>query len=447
MKQCILIYFGLVRINTFYPLIKHLSKEFDVVVLTNIKKNEHLDLSNLKSTAHKVYFVDEDWIYKILLKMQEILSKFVSLSIIQILLKYVFISFYARAYKITARLHKIYDFKVFMPYDDRTHRDVIGSIAFAKKNKIPIILPYIYLSGYYVSPMYHRAKYWEKSNLCLYQNYIFKKFENYGVQKYKEHFYFSAFVLSAQYSYHKIISKNPYFTGCGTCDIVVLDSNLTKEYYSKVKEFDMSKARILGDVTHDNLYEAYKNKDQIKAKFKEKYNLDNRKIVVFAAIQLFEHGMTKTLQESLDENEFIIENILKNDVQLIISLHPFMKKQDYVCLQEKFDCIIADESLMEFLPIADIFIHAGSSTAIWALLCGIKTLNLWFWGNEGKELFSKYETMRDIYDKNLLSQTIYNLMQTDIDFSPDWKKLSRNEVFDGNTKQRYLELFKDLASK
>lgn len=447
MKQRILVYFGLTRINTFYPLIKHLSKEFDIIVVTNIEKNEHVDLTQLKQTTFKFYLIDKDWIYKILLKMQKILSKFINLSIAQILLKYVFMSFYARTYSFTKKLHKKYDFKVFMPYDDRTHRDIIGALVFAKDKKIPIVLPYVYLSGYYVSPMYHRAKYWEKSNLCLYQNYIFNKFANYGVQRYKEHFYFSAFVLAAQYSYHKVISKNPYFSGCGVCDIVVLDSNLTKKYYSKVKEFDMSKARILGDITHDNLYEAYKNKDKIKAKFKEKYNLNDKKIVVFAAIQLFEHGMAKTLQESVDENEFIVKNILKNDVLLIISLHPFMKKQDYMCLQEKFDCIIADESLMEFLPIADIFIHAGSSTAIWALLCGIKTLNLWFWGDEGKELFSKYETMRDIYDKNLLSQTIYDLIQTDIDFSPDWEKLSRNEVFDGNTKQRYLELLKSLASK
>lgn len=444
MKQRILIYFGLTRLKTFYPLIEYLSKEFDVIVLTNIENYENLDLSDLMHTTFKLYLIDDDWIYKILLKLQKRLSKHIEFSLIQILLKYLFISFYARTYSITKKLHKKYNFKVFMPYDDRTHRDIIGSLVFAKDKKIPIVLPYTYLSGYYVSPMYHQPKYWEKSNLCFYQNYIFKKFANYGVQKFEEHFYFPAFVLAAQYSYHKVISKNPYFTGCGTCDIVALDSQLTKNYYQEVKEFDIGKARILGDITHDNLYIAYKNRDKIKAKFKEKYHLDDRKIAIFAGIQLFEHGIVKTLQESLIENEYIIENILKADLQLIVSLHPFMKRKDYEYLQGKFNCIIADESLMEFLPIGDIFIHAGSSTAIWALLCEMKILNLWFWGDDGANLFKKYNSMWNLYDKNLLTQTIRNLMQSNIDFSTDWQNLSRDKVFDGNTKQRYLELLKEI---
>lgn len=443
MKQTILFCFHPDRIKNFYPLIKFLSNEFEILILTTSKNFEKIEQTDTRSFA-KIYFADRaNLSFKTLSKMQTFLSKYTKFSLAQIALKYVHIGYFINEHKITSKIYKKHHFKALIPHDDRTIRHFVGSIVFAKKHNIAVILPYLYLSGYYTLPMLHNPKYWEKSNLCKYQNYTFKKFSNYGTQKYEEHFYFPAFIIQAQYSYHKFLSKNPFFTGCGTNDIVILDNEITKFHYSKVKEFDMKKVEILGDINLDNLHKSYQNRYSIKEKFKQKYHLDDRKIAIFAAQQLYEHGCS-SFDECLADNEFIINSIIQNNIQLIISLHPVMNIANYAHWQQKFPCVIADENLMDFLPIGDIFIHGNSSTAIWAIFCGVKTLNLWFWGDDSIEFFKLYKSMWNLYDRNLTKETIKKLIDTNIDFSDDWNKMARDKVFDGKTKQRYLKLLKSL---
>lgn len=43
-----------------------------------------------------------------------------------------------------------------------------------------------------------------------------------------------------------------------------------------------------------------------------------------------------------------------------------------------------------------------------------------------------------------LKTTLETTMSEDIDFTKDWKNLSRDEVFDGKTIQRYIDLIKEV---
>ena len=53
-------------------------------------------------------------------------------------------------------------------------------------------------------------------------------------------------------------------------------------------------------------------------------------------------------------------------------------------------------------------------------------------------------SLRKVDKKDNLKTTLKTTLVEEIDFSKDWKSLSRDEVFDGKTIQRYIKLINEV---
>lgn len=139
-----------------------------------------------------------------------------------------------------------------------------------------------------------------------------------------------------------------------------------------------------------------------------------------------------------------MENLDRLNENILISLHPKMEKLKYKFLEEKYNSIIVEERLVNILPIADIFISTFSSTVLWSVLCGIKTIVIDFYNLEYK-MYDFLTSIAKVNEKEKLYKVLELKLEEEVDFAQDWKELSREEVFDGLTIQRYAYLLKKLG--
>lgn len=443
-KKTIVFYLDSTRIKTFYELIKYCSKDFNIILLTTAKDKKNIKIEYL---TIKTIYINKSIITIFMQKLRYFIGKKLHWSINQIIFSYLTKFQYLHEYHIVKKIDSQFGISCLLSQSDTGFISRVGALVYAKKHKIPIVIPYFYISDYYISS-YKNPKYWEKSNLCWYQNYIFKKFSNdkYGVQKYKEHFFFPAFILASQNSFYKILSKNPYFVGCGINDIVIIDNIYTYRTYENKTDMDTSKLRILGNISDDEIFTTYKNRDEIKKEFIKRYNLDkNKKIIIYSVPCYFEHGMLKNHEDARAYIEKVILSIqMATNANILLALHPRITKDEYNYLDNKLNCTIPVEPLSNYVSIADTFVADFSSTVAWATLCKIPSVLIS--PTETLEFFNNFNTVFTSNNFKEFQTNIQFVMKNKIDFSHDWELLSRKLIFDGKTKQRYLNLIKSIVT-
>lgn len=438
------------RMPVFKDLILEFAKHYQVILCMNSKKKDYKkkDLEDLVNSGVIIYYPYDNLCFRALHTISLPFYKKMRYSAMQIILSYIYIAFYFAQYKYLQKIIKRHNAKVFFTQDDLLALYGVGFRVAAKKLDIPIVLPYLYMTGHYLDSMYKNPKYWVKSNLCRYQNKVFEKFQKSEYRNifYKEHSYFVAFVLEAQYKFHKVLSKNPWFNGCGLSDIVAIDNHYTYKRFEKVKEMNMDKIRIIGSMSDDKIFNSYENKEKIKQNFVQEYNIDtSKKTLIYSVPCYFEHGFLKTHEEVRVFIKKLVQNVREVfNANIILSLHPRMKLDEYVFLDKELDCVIPNESLSEYVSIADIFVADFSSTVYWATLCGIKSLIICA-GSFSIDYFEDFESILFAKDFENFKEKLKYLLENDISFSNDWKLLSRDEVFDGKTTQRYIKLAKNLS--
>ena len=144
-----------------------------------------------------------------------------------------------------------------------------------------------------------------------------------------------------------------------------------------------------------------------------------------------------------------IENIMRalshSGCNVLISLHPRVKIEEYLYLEDKFDCRIARERLADLIPAANVFVAQFSSTVVWAALCGVPTvvINLYDWQTS---FYDYLQSVRVITSHQELVPSINKALTHPSDFSHDWNVLSRDTVFDGRTTERYWNILASTLS-
>lgn len=242
-----------------------------------------------------------------------------------------------------------------------------------------------------------------------------------------------------------VLSSYPWCLGNGLSDIICVDSEVTAQRYRNDRVHP-EKIRIIGDVVYDKIAESFHRRHEIKAVLVRKYKFDNnRKLIVLALPQLAEQGVMDW-EPHWREMRFLVGAVTQAGQNLLISLHPRMNSKDYAFLEQEYSCRIAQERLSEFIAASDVFMANYSSTVVWAVLCGIKTIVVDFYGlNYG--FFDYLKSVSIVRDRERLRSTLVEAIQGDVaDFSADWKALSRQAVLDGRTIERYLDLFRELAT-
>ncbi|MEK9657123.1 MAG: hypothetical protein VW378_01970 [bacterium] len=97
------------------------------------------------------------------------------------------------------------------------------------------------------------------------------------------------------------------------------------------------------------------------------------------------------------------------------------------------------EDLASTLCISDLFIGTFSSTVTWAIYYGIPSIIVDFY-NLNSDMYMRIENIEIVKVKNKLENVISKKLIEETDFKYDQNLLSKDEVFDGKTVQRYNQV-------
>ncbi len=454
MKKKILIYpcSNDLRLKEYISLANLLKDIYDIKFLiyrnsSDISRDK--DLLTKNNLSYIVMDIDIDIKSKLILIYEKIsnffnlnntfLSKDTTLG--QLYHYHIFLKKYKDAInKISNYLKKISPDIIMMTRDNGYSPVESALLKLAKQDGIKIVLPYL---------MYHSAegtyqtvkdnlKYKNYKKANFYQKYIFNKYKNLS---YKNYYYYSAFLLSVLDNLD-LLSANPWKLGFNkrTDKVLIANQGIYDEY--KSLDMDTNKLSIVGDVSYIELYKTYKNKDDIAKKIIKKYNLNKKKFIIVSLPNLAYHRLiTEDAEAKYLSNLFsVLTNM--DDYNILISLKPAMKKDDYIYLEKEYGFSILNENLMSVLPIANLFIVTYSSTILWSILCGIKTIMINYMAKiDG---YYTYSSICRVDKEEELSSKIKSTISQDIDFNDDWKVLSKDAVFNEHIKDNYLNTLKDL---
>jgi len=408
------------RITIYEDLIKKLNKQYDVVIL-------HRGSLKAKKLSNVMYTeLTDDAVFKKLDNLYNFLVKFEQNVFVQICLEKLLMLSYSYIENYAITFFKQHRIKCLYVYNDKFPSSEIAFLKSAKRCFIPVVLS----SQVHIEPdisIFSSESYLHRVNSysqTVYQKYIFKKFSAYKELFFKGYSWYKPFELNAL---HKkgLLSKKPWLIGSSGLINKLCVS--TKVYSNFLIENGIKKEiiNIIGAISYDILYKRQRAKH-------------NQKIAILALPQFYEHGfMTKN--EAMQEHEFILNalQILK-EYKLVISLHPTMNYDDYLYLEELYDCKISQQRLDEILSTADLFICTPSTTIQWAILLQVRTIVIDFyqWKNSFWDTFNSFLY---ISNKNKIEEQIRWYLNKKVDFSHDEMLLSKN-MFDGQVLNRYQNL-------
>lgn len=330
---------------------------------------------------------------------------------------------------------------VVFAFGDR-HIDLEAPILMAAKERgVKVIIPYVTFSDksglLTIRKVIHGLHIF--SNISLYRLYSIFRLKS---QVYENYFYQTPSVLHAL---NKLggISKNPWCIGNGMSDVVCVDSFYTlKRYVSEGVSED--KIKIAGDLAYDTLFDHINDKDKLRREFFEQHRLGQDKPIIVLALPQFAEQGVMDWEQHWKEVNYLTESLSSLNCTLLISLHPRVNPLDYEYLRGQMNILISSKPLNQILPIADLFIAVNSSTVIWAVLCGIQTVVLDFYGLDSL-IFRHLNSIKYITNRSNLGIQVNEILGNvnSVNFKSDWETLSKDEIFDGQVVNRYYKIINE----
>lgn len=366
-------------------------------------------------------------------------------SIGQVIFEKIFLRLYKHYSNIGRKIFQEFDIDIFVPLSDR-HFLIIetGLIHAAKNLNIPIFLPS--LINWSAEANYLMIKdnlnYKLHPHSSLYQKRVFTKYQ---YQTYNDCYFYQAFIFRAL-NQLEILSTMPWLSGGGVSNLVAVPNKLAYNNYIEAG-IKKNKLRILGDLSYIHLHTSLANKLTIKANLYTKYHLKKEKVIIVGLANWWEHNLAdeKTHWSIVSHT---IESTLKGsnyEYEILISLHPSMKRENYMFLEEKYPIKILEEKLADALPIAELYVADQSSTIPWGILCGIKTVVVSYY--KKLNLYGEYTSLVFTDEKDILENNIKSLLKKNVSFTHDWDLLSKEEIFHSNIIQQYVKSLHELIKK
>ncbi len=332
---------------------------------------------------------------------------------------------------------------VVLTLSDRSHDYVECAVLHAaRQGRVPVILPYVaqfdidaslmYRTGADGKPLEELRPFNPPSLYKLWSYFRLRK------QLYKGLFFQTPFILNAARN-QGALSVYPWWVGHGLSDIVCVDSDYTLRQYIRHGVPD-SKIVITGHIQYDGVFQSYSRREEIRSQIFSDYGFDKEKaLLVLSVPQYAEQGYMNWDQHWSEINE-IVSNCSRSGGNLLLSIHPRSNTTDYLFLQERYDCRIASQPLVEIIGAADIFLASNSTTFNWAVLCGIPALAV---KSPVRSLYAHLRSIRQVEDAGRIPGFVAEILSgIRPDFKNDWSMLSRELVFDGNNKGRFRQLLR-----
>jgi hypothetical protein len=347
-----------------------------------------------------------------------------------------------------ARIFEMFAPSAVLSMTDRSHDYPEASLlAEARRRAIKIILPYVAHYDIDFALSYRRdaagnilPEFNPRARRSLYKSWSAWRLRR---SLYKGLFFQAAFLLNAHRA-HGTMSAYPWWTGNGLSDVVCVNSRHMADIY-RSNRVPQEKIFLIGDIFYDKIYRQMQRRDALRAEVEASYGFaPHRKTIILSMPQFVEQGFFDA-KRHWEEVDKLTEALAASGNNILISLHPRMDAREYAYLEEKYSCQIARERLADIIPAADVFVAQYSSTVVWAALCGIKTvvLNLYDWEID---FYDYLTSVSVVTDAALLPDAIAQAADSrPEDFAHDWLELSRAEVFDGRTAERYHALLEPAA--
>jgi hypothetical protein len=234
----------------------------------------------------------------------------------------------------------------------------------------------------------------------------------------------------------------PWMSGCGTSDFLGVVTE--KEKLDAIAQgVPAEKIVVVGQSSLDELFAFFEQRTRLRAHLVDKYKLDpNKKILVFAVPQYAEHS-----QMNWDEHwqaiDFLMGAVIQSDTNILLSLHPKSKLENYRPVAEKYQVQILEEPMKEILAGADIHLSAYSTTAVWASLFKIPAVVFDFDDRNMSER-TFWGAAVEVNRREILSPTLQRLGNDQAYYqervTAQRQVASQLPVLDGNTRRRLVAL-------
>ena len=238
-----------------------------------------------------------------------------------------------------------------------------------------------------------------------------------------------------------ILSENPWVMGGGNSDLMMVEGDASYQRYAQ-EGTPVEKMVVTGHGSNDELCRVYEGRENLRCLKCNKYSFDpEQKVVIVALPQLGEHKIM-SWEHHWIEIHFLCQVMQKIEANILISLHPRMDPEKYLFIQKDYGIQMADEQLVDILPIADIFLSCFSSTVEWSIMCGIPTVAFDFYTFNYK-LYSNINSLIVINEKKLFLELLRKLVNNKVFYTETKKRTEKDSSsfgrMDGSCRTRIVE--------
>ncbi len=180
--------------------------------------------------------------------------------------------------------------------------------------------------------------------------------------------------------------RQPWAYGGGVTDVATVFGA-----FDRRKQISLGVAEdklvVTGQSSLDFLHHASRRTAEIRQELNRQYRLrPDRPVVVCAVPQHMEHGLLGA-RGHWGLIEQLFASLAATGANVVLSLHPRSKRGDYEQAAAAHGAVIAEQSLIETIAAADLFVAAMSSTVRWAILLRIPVIVLDDFGQGGQSMF------------------------------------------------------------
>lgn len=242
----------------------------------------------------------------------------------------------------------------------------------------------------------------------------------------------------------------PWVLESSTATAIVAESIKVLQHYTS-QGIPNSQIAVIGDINHDIMQEALKNRAVVKAQESLKLGLNpDRKITLFGLFPDYVNYLPGCeFPHYLEMLQYIIDQLSQlHDTNLIISLHPSLKHANYTFL-ERDGVKISIMETPKLLAISDLYIASVSATIKMAIALGVPVINY----DVYKFRYGDYLDVGGVLNletKAEFEQAIHDLNTTDL-----YTRMQKSQeqvkeewgVIDGKATERFVDLINNLMEK
>lgn len=165
-----------------------------------------------------------------------------------------------------------------------------------------------------------------------------------------------------------VLPPDPWIVGSGATDKVAsidsADADLARQ-----RGVSQEVIEVVGRPSLDRMFKDAGSPQAINSIRRRLQVEDATSLVCCSIPNLWEHGMISA-EQHWDEIAWLFAFLGSLDAQVVLSLHPKSKIDDYASVAKQHDLHIAQEPLEEVLPAIDLLMATFSNTVQWAALLG-----------------------------------------------------------------------------